>query len=75
MNTLQLRHIEVFHAVYSCGSISSAAKLLHVTQPAISKSLQHAESRLGYLLFERHKGRLIPTDEARILFVEAKNIS
>ena len=40
---MRLRHIEVFHAIRQTGSISQAAKLLGVTQPAASKVLQHAE--------------------------------
>jgi len=39
---MRLRHVEVFHAVYSSGSITAAAKILSVTQPSISKVLAHA---------------------------------
>ena len=45
---MRLRHIEVFHAVYNCGSITGAAKLLNVSQPSISKVLAHAEQQLGF---------------------------
>ena len=64
---MRLRHIEVFHAVYTSGSITGAAKLLHVSQPSISKVLAHAEQQLGFLLFNRHKGRITPTREAERL--------
>lgn len=67
---MRLRHIEVFHAVYSSASVSNAAKLLNVSQPSISKVLKHAEDQLGYKLFERVKGKLIPTQEAHRLFKE-----
>ena len=40
---MRLRHIEVFHAVYSCGSITRAAEVLNVSQPSVSKVLAHAE--------------------------------
>ena len=61
---MRLRHIEVFHAVYTSGSITGAAKLLNVSQPSISKVLAHAEQQLGFPLFERHKGKIVPTKEA-----------
>ncbi len=71
---MRLRHIEIFNAVYATGSISSAARLLNITQPTASKVLKHAEDQLGFLLFERVKGRLIPTREADTLFLETSQI-
>ncbi len=65
---MRLRQIEVFHAVYSTGSMTGAAAMLHVSQPSVSKVLAHAEQQLGYILFERSKGKLIPTPEAHRLF-------
>lgn len=71
---MRLRHIEVFHAIYTTGSITNAAKLLHVSQPSVSKVLSHAELQLGFKLFERVKGRLFPTTEAEMLFDEVDKI-
>lgn len=71
---MRLRHIEVFHAVYTSTSISSAAKLLNVSQPSVSKVLKHAEDQLGYQLFERVKGKLIPTQEAHRLYDEVAKV-
>jgi DNA-binding transcriptional LysR family regulator len=71
---MRLRHIEIFHAIYTTGSITNAAKILHVSQPSVSKVLSHAEMQLGFNLFERVKGRLIPTDEAKMLFGEVDKI-
>jgi DNA-binding transcriptional LysR family regulator len=48
--------------------VTSAAAILNVSQPSVSKVLAHAEQQLGYQLFERNKGRLIPTPEAHQLF-------
>lgn len=67
---INLRQIEVFRAIMLTGSISGAAKLLNVSQPAISRLIAYTESRVGLMLFERIKGRLYPTPEARRLFVE-----
>jgi len=71
---MRLRHIEIFHAIYTTGSITNASKILHVSQPSVSKVLSHAEMQLGFNLFERVKGRLIPTDEAEMMFGEIDKI-
>ncbi|WP_120716425.1 LysR family transcriptional regulator [Tsuneonella amylolytica] len=71
---MNLRQIEVFHAVFLHGSVSAAARALNVSQPSVTKVLRHAEKSLGLDLFERIKGRLIPTEDARTLFGEASDI-
>lgn len=71
---MNLRHIEVFHAVYSTGSVSGAARLLNVSQPAVTNLLRHAESLLGFALFERSRGRLVPTADAHDLYEQADEI-
>jgi DNA-binding transcriptional LysR family regulator len=71
---MRLRQIEVFHAVYSTGSMTSAAAMLNVSQPSVSKVLAHAEQQLGYLLFERLKGKLVPTPEAHRLFAHVSAV-
>jgi len=72
---MRLRHIEVFHAVYSCGSITRAAEVLNVSQPSVSKVLAHAEQQLGYALFERTRGKLTPTPEADRLFQNVNEVN
>ncbi len=67
---LNLRQIEVFRAIMLSGSISGASKSLFVSQPAVSRLISYTEQRLGMLLFQRIKGRLYPTPEARKLFEE-----
>ena len=64
---MRLRHIEVFNAIMLTGSVSAAARMINVTQPAVSRTLQHAELQLGFALFQRVGGRLQPTSEARTL--------
>lgn len=71
---MNLRHIEVLHAVLQTGSVGQAARLLGVSQPAASKLIRHAEQRVGFQLFERVKGRLIPTQELRALHPEIDNL-
>lgn len=72
---MRLRHIEVFHAVYSCGSVTRAAEVLKVSQPSISKVLAHAEQQLGFALFDRVRGKLYPTPEANQLFAQVARVS
>jgi len=71
---MRLRQIEVFHAVYTSGSMTSAAALLNVSQPSVSKVLAHAEQQLGYLLFDRVKGKLVPTPEAHRLITHVSSV-
>lgn len=71
---MNLRHIEIFHAVYVNGSVSAAARALNISQPSVSKTLRHAESLLGFALFQRAAGRLVPTADAHALFVEVSEI-
>ncbi|WP_437610090.1 LysR family transcriptional regulator [Erwinia sp. V71] len=74
MQSLNLRQIEVFRAVMITGSINGAAQLLYVSQPAVSRMLSHTEARIGFQLFERVKGRLYPSPEARCLFTDVESV-
>lgn len=71
---MRLRHIEVFYAIMAQGSLRRAAEVLHVSQPAASKVLRYAEQSLGFSLFERTGGRLVPTREAQIMLPHVNNI-
>ena len=71
---MNLRQLEVFHAVYLHGTVSAAARSLNVSQPSVTKVLRHAEDSIGLPLFERARGRLIPTQDARALFAEVSDI-
>ena len=71
---MRLRHIEVFRAVMLTGTASEAARMLSVSQPAVSRALQHAELQLGFRLFQRDRGRLQPTPEAEALFANVSRV-
>jgi len=71
---MRLKHIEVFNAVMLTGSVSGAARLLHVSQPAVTQALQHAALQLGYALFTRSRNRLVPTREAQALYPEVQRL-
>ncbi|MFJ4445013.1 LysR family transcriptional regulator [Pseudomonas sp. NPDC089422] len=68
----RLRQMEVFRAVMLTGSINGASKLLFTSQPAISRIVSHTEQTLGLKLFDRVKGKLIPTPESEALFQEVE---
>lgn len=70
---ISLREFEVFRRVMELGSVTAAASALHISQPAVSRTLQQAERQLGFALFVRHKKRLLPTAEAEGLFPETVN--
>ena len=72
---MRLRHIEIFQAIRQTGSVSAAAQLLHVSQPAVTKVLQHAELQLGFPLFLRVRGKLQPTPEALALESEVEKVT
>jgi DNA-binding transcriptional LysR family regulator len=68
------RQIEVFHAVMRTGSISGAASLLRVSQPAVSQVLLHTEDQLRFPLFHRVKGRLQASAQAQTLYREVESV-
>lgn len=71
---LNLKQLEVFHAVMQAGSVTGAARHLNVTQPAVSNALKYAEQQLKFKLFERVGGRLLPTAEAIALLPDVSEI-
>jgi len=71
---MRIRHIEIFNAVFTHGSVSAAARALHVSQPAVSQILRNAEDQIGFKLFERTSRGLLPTEEAKILAGEVERI-
>lgn len=71
---MKLRHLEIFYAVMTCGSLSRAAESLNISQPAASKALKNAELKLGFKLFQRIRGKLLPSSEALTLFEKAQSI-
>lgn len=64
---LNVRYLHVFQAVVKMGSISAAARSLHVSQPAVTKTIRQLEEHLDLELFLRVGGRLTLTPEAEQL--------
>ncbi|MEX2742207.1 LysR family transcriptional regulator [Rhizobium mongolense] len=70
--SVTLRHIEVFHAVMTTGSVTGAADMLKTSQPTVSRELARFEYLIQIKLFERIRGRLRPTAHALQLFEEVQ---
>lgn len=69
---LRIRQVEAFRAVMQRRTVTRAAESLGVSQPAVSRLLADFEVSVGFALFERHKGRLVPTAEAYALNEEVE---
>jgi DNA-binding transcriptional LysR family regulator len=69
---MKLRELEIFHAIMRGGSITEAARILGISQPAVSTALRYAEDQIGMPLFRRAHGRVEPTPEAMNLFPEVE---
>ncbi len=67
---MNLKHLEVFKAVMTTGSTIAAGSALQMSQSAISRQLSALEAELGFALFHRDRGRLVPTAEAHALIPE-----
>lgn len=67
---MKFQQLHAFKAVYELGTVTAAANSLHLTQPAVSKLIAALEHRVGFHLFERIKGRLIPTVQGKAFYFE-----
>lgn len=69
-----LRQLRAFAAVHDTGSVSAAARKVHLTQPALSRRISELESALGVRLFDRTGGRLRLTSEGKSLLMHSRNV-
>lgn len=60
---MNFRQIEAFQAVMACGTVTRAAEVLRVSQPAVSRLLDQLERSTKLKLFERNRGRIRATPE------------
>ena len=62
---MNLRQLETFRATMRCGSITGAARLLHISQPSVRRLITDLEDSLSFKLFTRAGHGLVSTVEAR----------
>jgi DNA-binding transcriptional LysR family regulator len=71
---LELRQLRHVLALAEHGSVGRAAAALHMTQPALSRSVKVIEGELGSRLFERSSSGVSPTEQGRLLMRRAREI-
>lgn len=69
-----LRQLEVFKSLLQTRSVSETARTLHITQPAVSKSLAQLEALVGLELFRRVRGRLVASASAEQISADVDRI-
>ena len=74
LKSLAFRHLEAFRAIMRTGTVTGAGAMLGVSQPAVSRLLSQTERLAGFPLFERVRGRLVPTATAQALHEETERI-
>lgn len=65
---VKLEWYRSFVGVYQAGTVTKAAKLLFLTQPAVSQHITSLEMTLGTKLFERMPRKMIPTENGKALY-------
>lgn len=69
---MKFKHVETFRVVMLTRSMTLAAEQLHTSQPNVSRVIGQLEASLGFRLFERRAGHLIPTPEADAFYLEVQ---
>lgn len=73
--SIKLRQLSHLLALHEHGSFVQAAASLHLTQPALSRSIQALENEVGAPLFLREGHGIVPTDLGRVLVQHAREIT
>lgn len=72
MLRIPFQFLPTFVAVADCESLRTASRVLHLTHSAVSQQISELESRLGFPLFERRKGRLILTAAGQLMLESSR---
>lgn len=73
-NFMELKQLEYFRAIVDAGTISGAARDLHMTQPPLSYQIKMLEEELQVPLFLRGKKRITLTEAGKTLYEQAGNL-
>ena len=74
MSRFNIRQVEAFRAVVTLGSMTKAAELLGISQPAVSRLIIDFQTAVGFRLFNRQRGGAEPTEDARRLFAQVEKL-
>jgi len=73
-DTMNIENLKLFCLVVEEGSITNAARISYISQPAVTKKISQLENEYGTLLFERNGGRLELTKAGEVLYPYAKEV-
>ncbi|ODC04776.1 LysR family transcriptional regulator [Terasakiispira papahanaumokuakeensis] len=71
---MQYKQLQAFMASVQKGSFSQAAQSLSISQPSISRLIKDLQEDLGFELFKKNKGRMIPTPEGMAFYDEVRSV-
>ncbi|MDH7975484.1 LysR family transcriptional regulator [Sphingomonas sp. AR_OL41] len=71
-DAIGLRALRSFAEIIRTGSATAAGRNLGMTQPAVSRIIAQLETSVGFELFYRDRGRLVPTKDALLLAEEVE---
>ena len=71
---MDLRRWAHIVAVADCRSFVRAAEQVHLSQPALTRSIQAAEAELGLLLFDRRSNDVAPTPAGEFVVARARQL-
>lgn len=74
MSKIHIRQVEAFRAVVTLRSMTKAAELLGVSQPAISRLIADFQETVGFKLFKRGRNSAEPTPDALLLFEQVEKL-
>ena len=69
---LNLRHLRGLLAVRDRGSISAAAEVLNLSQPALTQGIVKLEGLLEQMLFERRADGMVATAAGEVMVARAR---
>lgn len=69
---MKIRQLEAFRALVLAETVTQAARMLYISQPAVTRLIADLEEDVGFALFERTRGRLYPTAEGMTLYEEVE---
>ncbi len=71
---MEIRQIRYFVAVIDCGSLSQAARQVHVAQSALSKQMSALEDELGVQLFYRSSNGVVASEAGKVFYEYAQGM-